>query len=238
MLSLDLIHTLSFAGIVLFIGYGLCRFIKPLSRYNIPAPVVGGLLVAVVILIARHSGITLFRFDPTLRDPLMIAFFTTIGFGASLSLLKVGGPQVLLFFLISTVVAVFQNILGVLIALPFGLHPLFGVLCGSVTLTGGPATGLAFAPLFEKAGVTGAATIAVAAAMFGITCGGLIGGPIGTFLIDRYKLKKPRDRAREILLVSAEEIVEEKMPEPKPEAPFGEDIESYLLLKNLVVLLT
>jgi len=237
MLSLDLVQTIAFAGIVLFVGYGLCRFIRPLSRYNIPAPVVGGLIVALIILVARHYNFVPFKFDTTLRDPLMIAFFTTIGFGASLSLLKVGGPQVLIFFIIATVAAVFQNVIGALIALPFGLHPLFGVLSGSVTLTGGPATGLAFAPLFEQAGVRGASTIAIAAAMFGIICGGLFGGPVGTYLIDHFKLKKPRRQKGEMPEVIAEQVVEEKMPEPKEAAPVGEDQESYVLLKNLVALL-
>jgi ESS family glutamate:Na+ symporter len=237
MLSLDLVQTIAFAGIVLFVGYGLCRFIRPLSRYNIPAPVVGGLIVALIILIARHFNFVPFKFDTTLRDPLMIAFFTTIGFGASLSLLKVGGPQVLIFFIIATVAAVFQNVIGALIALPFGLHPLFGVLSGSVTLTGGPATGLAFAPLFEQAGVRGASTIAISAAMFGIICGGLFGGPVGTYLIDRFKLRKPRRQKGEMPEVIAEHVVEDKMPEPKEAAPVGEDQESYVLLKNLVVLL-
>ena len=237
MLNLDLIQTVAFSGIVLFIGYALCRLIRPLSRYNIPAPVVGGLLVALVILVARHYDVTLFKFEITLRDPLMIAFFTTIGFGASLSLLKIGGPQVLTFFVIATVAAVFQNVVGALIALPFGLHPLFGVLAGSVTLTGGPATGLAFAPLFEKAGVQGAATIAIAAAMFGIICGGLMGGPVGTFLIERFKLRKPRDHKGEARVVIAENVVEDKLPEPKETAPAGEDQEAYVLLKNLVALL-
>jgi ESS family glutamate:Na+ symporter len=237
MLILDIIQTIAFAGIVLFIGYGLCRVIRPLSRFNIPPPVVGGLIVAVAVLLARRYGMTLFRFDTTLRDPLMIAFFTTIGFGASLSLLKVGGPQVMLFFAVATVAAVFQNILGILIAASFGLQPLFGVLSGSVTLTGGPATGLAFAPLFERAGVHGAASIAVAAAMFGIIWGGLIGGPVGTFLVDRHKLRKARVHAGTTPLVSAEEIVEERLPEREPEGPAGEDKGSYVLLKNLVILL-
>jgi hypothetical protein len=117
MLNLDLIQTVAFSGIVLFVGYALCRFIRPFSRYNIPAPVVGGLLVALAILVARHFDVTLLKFDITLRDPLMIAFFTTIGFGASLSLLRVGGPQVFLFFVIATVAAVLQNVVGGLIAL-------------------------------------------------------------------------------------------------------------------------
>jgi len=237
MLTLDLVHTVAFSGVILFIGYGLCRVVKPLSRYNIPPPVVGGLIVAVIVLIARQNGLTLFKFDIALRDPLMIAFFTTIGFAASLSLLKIGGPRVLKFFIIATIAAIFQNILGILISLPFGLHPLFGVLAGSVTLTGGPATGLAFAPLFEQAGVKGAASIAVAAAMFGIICGGLIGGPIGTFLIERHKVKIPRDHARETPPISAEVITEEKKPEPKEDALPGEDKEAYILLKNFVVLL-
>jgi ESS family glutamate:Na+ symporter len=236
-LKLNFVHTLAFSGIVLFVGYGLRRLIPPLARYNIPAPVIGGLLIALATLVARNSGVTLFEFDITLRDPLMIAFFTSIGFGASFSLLKVGGPMVVKFFLASTVFAILQNVLGVLLALPFKLHPLFGVLAGSVTLTGGPATGLAFAPLFEKAGVVGAATIAIAAPMFGITSGGLIGGPVATFLIDRHKLKKPRHGVRPIEFETAAEIVEQKLPEPQTVAPADEDEESFVLLKNFVVLL-
>ena len=237
MLKLNLIHTVAFSGLVLFVGYGLRRLIRPLERVNIPAPVVGGLLIAGLTLVARRFNLTFFEFDTTLRDPLMIAFFTTIGFGASVSFLKKGGRQVLIFFGIATVFAVLQNVLGILIALPFGLHPLFGLLAGSVTLTGGPATGLAFAPLFEKAGVTGAATVAVAAAMFGIVCGGLLGGPIGTFLIERHRLKKVKPRERALDAATAENIVEEKMGERAVQAPADEDIEAYLLLQNLVVIM-
>lgn len=188
MLELDLIHTLAFGGLALLAGYALCRHVPVLGRYNLPAPVVGGLLVALAMLIARRYDVTLLKFDTTLQSPLMIGFFTTIGFGASLSLLRVGGPQVLRFFLLATVFAVLQNVIGILVALPFGLHPLFGVLAGSVTLTGGPATGLAFAPLFAEAGVTGAASIAVAVAMGGIVLGGLIGGPVSTYLVEKHRL--------------------------------------------------
>src|SRR5690606_20741524 len=146
----------------------------------------------------------LFEFDTTLQTPLMIAFFTTIGFGASLSLMKVGGPQVLLFFLLATVFAVLQNIVGVAVALLFDLNPLFGLLAGSVTLTGGPGTGLAFAPLFEEAGVTGAASIALAMAMAGIVCGALIGGPVAGWLVGRHRLD-----------------TRGSPPPPKPDVPFA-----------------
>src|SRR5574341_1032693 len=237
MLKLDLIQTVAFAGIILFIGYGIRRVVPFLSRYNLPAPVIGGLLVAVVALVARRSDVTLIQFDTTLQSPLMIAFFTTIGFGASFSLLKIGGPQVMLFFIVATVFAVAQNVLGILLAMPLGMHPLFGVLSGSVTLTGGPATGLAFAPLFEQAGVPGAATVAVAAAMVGIISGGIIGGPIATYVIERYRLIPRRTRPIPNLEQTAANIVEDKIPEPASATPAGEDTETYVLLKSLVVIL-
>ena len=189
MIELDLVQTMAFAGIVLFAGYGIRRVIPVLARYNVPAPVIGGLVVALGILAARQWGVEPVRFDTTLQTPLMVAFFTTIGFGASLSLLRAGGPQVVLFFVVCTLAAVAQNGLGMAVAVPLGAEPLLGVLAGSVTLTGGPATGLAFAPLFERAGIQGAASVAVAAAMAGIITGGLLGGPIGTYLIQRHRLR-------------------------------------------------
>jgi glutamate:Na+ symporter, ESS family len=191
-IELDFVQTLAFAGVALLLGEGLRRLVPVLARYNLPAPVLGGLLVAVAVLIARGRGVDLVQFDTTLQSPLMIAFFTTIGFGASLSLLKIGGPQVLRFFLLATIFAVVQNVVGILMAIGFGLHPLFGVLAGSVTLTGGPATGLAFAPLFEEAGVVGASSVAIAVAIGGIVAGGLVGGPAGTVLIERGRIPTPR----------------------------------------------
>lgn len=237
MLALDLVNTVAFAGVVLFMGYGVKRLIPPLSRYNIPAPVVGGLIVAIGIAIARQYGVTLVQFTTTLQTPLMIAFFTSIGFGASLGLLKIGGPLVMLFFIVSTIVAIMQNVVGVLVALPLGQHPLMGVLAGSVTLTGGPATGLAFAPLFEQAGVPGAATLAVAAAMVGIVSGGVIGGPIGTYLIERGRMRTRRAHIVDEPTPVAQNIVEAQLAEPPTRAPEGEDRESYLLLKSLVAVL-
>ena len=236
MLNLDLINTVAFGGVVLFLGHGVRRAIPPLAKYNVPAPVIGGLLVAAAMLVARSRGVTLAAFDTRLQTPFMIAFFTTVGFGASFSLLKVGGPQVVLFLLLASALAVVQNAIGILIAVPMGQHPLFGVLNGSVTLTGGPATGLAFAPAFEQAGVRGASTVAIAAAMVGIVSGGLIGGPVGTILIERYQLRH-KTRATHHDPPLATQIVEDKMPEPPTATPPGEDKESYALLKALVVIL-
>jgi ESS family glutamate:Na+ symporter len=195
LLHLDAVETLAFAGIALVIGYGLCRAIPVLGRYNLPPPVIGGLVFALAAWFAQSRGATLFTLDTALQAPLMIAFFTTIGFNASLALLKVSGRQVLVFLALATVFAVLQNLLGMAVAAGFDLPLLFGVLAGSTTLTGGPATGLAFAPLFEQAGIRGAESIAVASAMGGIVLGGLVGGPIITLLIRRFALvsTQPQD---------------------------------------------
>ena len=184
-----MIQTLAFAGAVLFAGYAVRRVVRPLARFNIPAPVIGGLLVAAVLWAARAGGTMPLQFDTALQSPLMIAFFTSVGFCASLSLLRVGGPMVAGFLALASAAAVLQNLIGMGLAAAMGEPPLLGVLVGSVTLTGGPATGLAFAPMFEDAGVRGAATIAVAAAMGGIVAGGLVGAPLGTLLITRRSLR-------------------------------------------------
>lgn len=246
LLTLDVVQTVALGGIALFLGYRVKKAIPALARYNIPAAVVGGMVVALVTLAAWFRGVTLVGFETSIRQPLQIAFFTTIGFGASLSLLRIGGPLVAFFFGLSTVAAILQNVVGVAVARLLGEAPLLGVLAGSVTLTGGPATGLAFAPFFERAGVAGAETIAVAAAMMGIVAGGLIGGPIATSLIKRHKLRTV-GAVREAAPLPgaigaevpdrAEAVVEAVAGEPVVPTPKGEDVEAYALLKNLVVIM-
>jgi ESS family glutamate:Na+ symporter len=192
LLHLDAVQTLALAGLALFLGYALCRAIPVFARYNLPPPVIGGLVFALVAWIAHGQGTVVFDMDTSLQAPLMIAFFTTIGFNASVALLKVSGRQVMVFLALASVFAVVQNMLGMAVAVGFGLDPLFGVLAGSTTLTGGPATGLAFAPLFEQAGIRGAESVAVAAAMGGIVLGGLAGGPVATWFIRRHALVSTR----------------------------------------------
>ena len=189
MLILDSIQTLACGGLFLLVGYAIRRHVPLLMRFSIPAPVIGGLLVALFMLACRHWDVTPIRFDTAWQQPLMIAFFTSIGFNASASLLKVGGRQILLFLALASVLAIVQNLLGIAMAKAFGLPPLFGVVTGSVTLTGGPATGMAFAPLFEKVGVHGAQSVALANAMAGIVLGSIFGSPIAAMLIERHGLR-------------------------------------------------
>jgi len=241
-IDLDLVQTLAFGGVALLLGYGLRRAIPVLGRYNLPPPVLGGLLIAAAILIARSIGKEMpIRFDTTLQAPLMIAFFTTIGFGASLALLRRGGPQLVVFLALAAAFAIAQNLLGMLVSAVFGLHPLFGVLAGSVTLTGGPATGLAFAPMFEQAGVPAAASIAVAVGMGGIVLGGLVGSPAATALIEKYGLR-PARMGRSVTTVSVTAQVDDEAiavaAAGAPETLSAEDdIETFAVLKSVVIIL-
>jgi len=187
-LHLDLLQTLTLATVVFYAGVLLRRRVPMLDRLNIPSAVVGGLLFAALVFVL-HGRVLDIRVETVGQPLLNVAFFTSIGMGASVPLLRAGGVPVLVFLLFSIAVCVAQNVVGMAVASAFDEAPLMGVLAGSVTLVGGPATGLAFAPQFAAAGVDGAEVIAISAAVFGIVCGGLAGGPVGTWLIKRHGLR-------------------------------------------------
>ncbi len=230
-LKLDMIQTLALAAVVLFLGYGVRKRIGVLDRFNIPAPVIGGFLFAAVSLILRQAGVLGFEFDTTLQAPLMIAFFTTIGLGASLKLLRVGGPQVVVFWVVASVVAACQNLLGVGLATAMDVHPFLGLISGSITMTGGHGTGAAFGKLMEdQYGFSGGVTLAMAAATFGLVSGGLLGGPVATLLVRRKNLATAPGAIAPP--VSANALDEEIDTEPE-----GEAATAYTLLKTMAVIL-
>jgi len=232
MLTLDPVQTLACGGLCLLAGYAIRRRVPLLSRFNIPAPVIGGLLVALGLLACRHWNVRPLQFDTGLERPLMIAFFTAIGFNASVLLLRASGRQVVLFLGLATALAVIQNVVGIALAKAFGLPPLFGVVTGSTTLAGGPATGLAFAPLFEQAGVHGAQSVALASAMAGIVCGSVIGAPVATMLIERLGLRRGAPAANTDRLPDVATPVET----PATASP-GEVDRVYQALKSFVLIL-
>jgi len=233
--KLDMMQTLALAAVILFIGYGVRRRVGVLNRYNIPAPVVGGFLFAAVALTLRLQGVVAFEFDTTLQTPLMIAFFTTIGLGASLALLRVGGPQVLLFWVLASALAAIQNGVGVLLASGLGVHPFLGLIAGSITMTGGHGTGAAFGKLMEdQFAFGGAVTLAMAAATFGLVSGGLIGGPVATALISRNRLKTP---GRGAAAAASPQIEAMGLESEIDTEPAGAAPTAYTLLKTITVIL-
>jgi ESS family glutamate:Na+ symporter len=189
----DLIMTLALAALSLFAGSWIQRRVRFLERSSIPAAAVGGLLFALLVLVSRMTGALAVTLDTSLRAPLQNAFFTTIGLGATLSLLRAGGWRMGFFWLIATGTALVQNAVGMGLAGALGAPTALGIICGALTLTGGPSTGLAWAGEFEKLGIQGAGSLIIASALFGIFVACLVGNPVATLLIRRFKLAKARE---------------------------------------------
>jgi glutamate:Na+ symporter, ESS family len=183
-LKIGAVETLALAGVALLLGTWLRRLVPLLTRLNIPSSIVGGLVFALANWMARSRG-WLVDFDTSLRDPLMLACFSIIGFNASWRVLRQGGQLIALLLALSAAGAMVQNLLGIGLARLFGLNPLIGILAGSVSLAGGPATSQAFGAVFEALGVPAAAAIALASATFGIAISGWIAGALGGMLVRR-----------------------------------------------------
>lgn len=166
----------------------LLKRINFLEKFCIPAPVIGGLLFAVLTCVCYSLGIAEFTFDDTLREVCMVFFFTSVGFQANLKVLKSGGKSLFIFLGLVVVLIVFQNFLALGVSKLLHLDPLVGLCTGSIPMVGGHGTAGAFGPVLEDFDVKGATTICTAAATFGLIAGSLIGGPIGKRLIDRKKL--------------------------------------------------
>ena len=186
--KLDLILTLALAALLLFVGHFVQRRVGLFARSSIPAAAVGGLLFALLALVLRRAGALGFALDTSLRDPLQIIFFTTIGLSATLSLLREGGWRVGLFWLIAIVSALVQNVVGIALAVALGAPAALGVICGALTLAGGPSTGLAWTKEFGALGIEGAGAVIIASALFGIFTACLVGNPVAVALIRRFKL--------------------------------------------------
>jgi ESS family glutamate:Na+ symporter len=188
-LEIDVVSTLVAAIVVLLIGRVVISKVGFLQRYNIPEPVVGGLIAALMITGLRFGAGMEITFDMSLQTPLMLAFFATIGLSADIRTLMRGGRSVLVFFAVVVVMLVIQNAVGVAAALSLDMHPLNGLLAGSITMSGGHGTGAAYATRFgEDYNLQGAMEVAMACATFGLILGGLIGGPLAQRLIARHKL--------------------------------------------------
>ncbi len=200
---------------VLLVGEWLHRRFAWLPRFNIPVPVVGGLAFALLVLVINVSGVASLSFATkvatpawtwlvtpdsewvtrpakALNLPLLVGFFTCVGLGAPVRVLREGGRALIIILVGATVLAVLQNVVGVAVARALHAPPLLGVICGALTLVGGHGTALGFASRFEEAGFASAATVGAAAATFGLIAGGLLAGPLGEWLLRRHDQKEPQ----------------------------------------------
>ena len=197
-IPLDILQTLAVAVIVLFAGKGIKRYVKVLDRLCISDPVVGGILFSLVVLFGHQSGMFLLELDTTLQNVFMTVFFTAVGFTCDVKVLLKYGKRAIQFTVLLTLLVIFQNAIGVGLAKLFDIDLLLGLCTGSASMTGGHGTAGSFAPLFEtNYGCEGALVVGLAAATFGLVSGGLVGGPVGNFLVRRHGLAETAAARRE-----------------------------------------
>lgn len=189
-MELDPRQTLIIAILVLYLGRYINGHVGLLREYNIPEPVTGGLLASLLFGLIYWLAEVEVGFDMANRDMLLIVFFTTIGLSSRIDVLKEGGRSLVILLFLAVGYLFLQNLLGIGIASAMGSEPVLGVLAGSVSLSGGHGTAIAWAPTFNTDyGIPFAMEIGLACATFGLIFGGVIGGPIARFLVWRYKLK-------------------------------------------------
>ena len=189
-IAVDPYYTLIVATLVLLVGRLMVDRIKFLQDFNIPEPVAGGLLAAVIIYILHASTGVSFAFDKGLQDSFMLIFFSSIGLSADFSRLKAGGVGLVVFLLVVSAFIVVQNVVGVGLAGALGLDPIIGLVTGSITLTGGHGTAGAWGKVLEEQHhIVGATDLGMASATFGLVLGGLIGGPVARKLVNKMGMK-------------------------------------------------
>lgn len=213
-LTLPAFAVLGLAAPLVLGGEQVVARVAWIRRLSIPASVIGGLVAAIALLLvnggeeaavslASRTAVPAWSWLVTIEPrwaerpeigvtlPLMVAFFTCVGLNASWEVLRPGALLVLRLLGLATLLAIVQNVVGLLVAGALGVSPLLGLVCGALTQTGGPGTAVSFSPEIERLGLAGAVNFALAAATFGIVAGGLVGGPVGSWLIRRHRLRTP-----------------------------------------------
>ncbi len=189
----------TFAIILLFLGKTAVGRIELLRRYSIPEPVIGGFLCAALVAVCYFFLDLKISFDLEIRDWLLLYFFAAIGLRADIRTLISGGKPLAVLLLLATTFIFLQNLVGMGAAAVYGMDPKAGLMVGSISLTGGVGTALAWAPTFvEQLGIGNALELGIAANTVGLISAAVIGGPIARYLITRHKITPSGDTKLDI----------------------------------------
>ncbi len=192
-INLNLYETMALVSLIFYLGKYTRNKFSMLSKYCIPPAVVGGFIFALLILLLHETGLATLNLDMSLQNLFMTAFFTSIGFTASIKILKQGGSKVIIFLCLSIILVILQNIVGVTFASLFNLSPLLGLCTASIPMVGGHGTAGSFGPMLEEMGILSATSVSVASATFGLIMGSIIGGLVARTLILRHRLHTVHD---------------------------------------------
>ena len=185
----DMTMTTAMAAVLLVLGYFIKSKVNFLEKYCIPAPVVGGFIFMLITWLGHITGAFSFSFDTTLQSFFMLAFFTTVGLGASLELLKKGGVLLIIYWLVAGFVSIVQNGIGIAVSNLTGLEPAYGLLSSAITMIGGHGAGAAYGLTFEEMGYPAGQLVGAAAATFGLISSVMVGGPVARRLIEKNNLR-------------------------------------------------
>lgn len=189
----DAVMTTAMAAVLLLIGFWIKSKAKVLNKYCIPAPVVGGFLFMFITFIGHVTTTFAFNFDTTFQSPFMLAFFTTVGLGASFQLLKKGGMLLVIYWLIAGVISIFQNFIGIGVGKLVGLEAPYALLASAISMIGGHGAAGSYGSTFAEMGYSAGVEVGAAAATFGLISAVLLGGPLARKLIVKYDLKPGDD---------------------------------------------
>jgi ESS family glutamate:Na+ symporter len=189
-MNLDPLSSVLAAVVVLLVGTLVNRSVGLLSKYNIPDPITGGLLFAAAASAALAATGFKVGIDQTIKPLLLLMFFAGVGMCADLRMLKRGGKALVIFLIVLFPYILVQNGVGVAVAKALDLHPIFGLVGGSITLVGGHGTGAAYAERFaEVNNLQAVMELSMTVATIGLIIGGIIAGPVAEYLITKYKLR-------------------------------------------------
>ena len=220
----DAIMTTAMAAVLLLIGFWIKNNVKVLNKYCIPAPVVGGFLFMFITFIGHTTGTFEFKFDTYFQSPFMLAFFTTVGLGASIQLLKKGGKLLIIYWLIAGVLSVFQNFIGIGVSKVVGLEAPYGLLASAISMIGGHGAAGSYGQTFKDLGFAAGPEVGAAAATFGLISAVLLGGPLARRLIVKHNLKPSDDND---FVADVSDI----------NASTGEKLSGLDIMKNITVIL-
>lgn len=204
MITLDMYQTMAVAVVALLLGKFLRNKIYIFNKFCIPSPVIGGLVFAILTCICYNVGIAEFEFNDVLKEVCMVFFFTSVGFQANLKVLKQGGKSLIVFLVLVFVLILSQNFLAVGLSKLINIEEYIGLCTGSIPMVGGHGTAGAFGPVLEDFGVSGATTFCTAAATYGLIAGSMIGGPVGSRLVEKYNLLDTVSQEDDSFLVEEE----------------------------------
>lgn len=179
-------ETLFIGILLLLLGYSLQNKVGILHRNYIPAPVIGGLLCALTVFLLKKWQIAV-KFDISWQPFFFAGFFASIGFRATIKMVKANFKKVLIFLALTVGLALIQKLIALGAAPVLALNGVEALAAGAAHMDGGMTKELII-PVLTQKGSSSALIIFKGVIVFSVSVSCLIGGPLFRKLKDKYAL--------------------------------------------------